>query len=568
MITFRPYQRKCMDAFYDYYATGNGGHGVIVVPTAGGKSLIIGGLISEICQRWTRQRILLLSHVRELIAQNHSKILTCWPTAPAGIYSASLGKRQAHHPIVSATIQSVYKKSAVLGHRDLVFIDEAHLLNSEGTGMYNELIAQLMEINPALKVCGFTATDYRLDSGPLTDGKLFDDIIIEINIKTLLAEGYLTPPIGKQSLIQADMEGVKITAGEYNIKQMAERFDQLAFINKALDNDLQFLEGRRSIALFSATIENAKHLAAAMIARGIECEVIDGTMAAEQRDDILDRFRTYRLRAVASVGVITTGTDMPNMDAILLFRATQSTGLFQQIIGRGFRVIYGDGFDLATSEGRLSAIGNGPKPNFLVLDHGGNVERHGPITCIQKPEKREKGERRKVEKPKAKICEICRTAWPLEVTICGLCKHQMVSEKDAIANLNVEASGEEILGTPFSRSEAPQWFAVENVSYFRHIKAGAPDSMRVTYYCGIMQFNEWIALQSPYPGIRHKALNWWNNRGGTPFLGTQDDKKVTFALKNFNTLKKPLRILVKKKERFYEILQHDFHELLDVVHSA
>lgn len=546
MITLRPYQRRCLDAFYEYYEKNNG-HSLIVVATAGGKGPILGGLVSEICQKWKDQRIIVLSHVRELIKQNHEKILLFWPNAPAGIYSASLGKRQGHHPIVVAAIQSVYKKANVLGHRDLCFIDEVHLCQPGNLGMYGQLIKDLLAINPAMKICGLTATDYRTDSGLLTEGEdaLFDDVIIEIPIKYLLDEGYLTPPISKGMIVQANMEGVKITAGEYNIKAMAARFDQREFMNAALDSDMAFFEGRRSIALFCPTIENAQHVAEAMILRGVPCEAISGEMRVSERDDKLIRFRRGELRALASVGVITTGTDIPNMDCIVLLRATKSPGLYTQIIGRGFRVMYADGYDLDTKEGRLAAIKNGAKPNFIVLDHGNNIYEHGAITDVIKPQKKNKAERQRIPRSKIRICEICRSAWPLEITVCGTCNTELVSQRDVTANLEIEASNADIMGTPFSRGEMAQWFDIGDVGYSKHVKQGKEPTLKVTYYSGVMKFSEWKSMKYIMP--------WWKKRSDKPVPISVSD-----ALKECETIRRPTRILVRKKEGLYEVLKYEF----------
>lgn len=554
MIKLRPYQQQCKDAFYAYYEQ-KSGHGLIVVPTAGGKSLIIGGLASEVVQRWPNQRILILSHVKELIVQNHSKIMMCWPSAPAGIYNASLGKRQAHFPIVVGTVQSVWKKAAALGHRDLLFIDEVHLVQPENMGMYGHLIAALMAINPLMKICGFTATDYRLDSGLLTEGEnaLFEDVIIEITMKHLLEEGYLTPPISKSSIVQADLEGVKITAGEYNNKQMAARFDQKAFIDAALDSDMPYMRDRQSIALFCATIENAEHVASGMTARGIYTEVVSGEMPGAERDDKIARFKSGALRSLASVGVITTGTDIPNIDCINIFRATKSAGLYQQIIGRGFRVLYADGHDIETREGRVAAIRHGLKPNFLVLDHGGNIERHGAITNIQKPRRGDKEKKLKLEPKKVRICEMCRTAWPLEATVCGVCESPLVAERDPTSKLDIDSSNADIMGTAFTRGEAAQWFDVDDVRYSRHEKAGAPDSMKVIYFCGIWQFPEWIHFERK-GRMRDQAVYWWRNR-----YDSTTPQTVTDALQFCRNLRIASRILVRKNGNFTEILNYEFH---------
>lgn len=555
MITFRPYQRHCIDAFYGYYDSGKTGHGLIVVPTAGGKSLIIGGLATEICKKWPGQRIIILSHVRELIQQNYEKVKLCWKDAQAGIYSAGLKKRQAYNDIVVASVQSVFDKAHEIGHRDLCFIDEAHLLQFANMGMYGKLLTALLEINPAMKICGFTATDYRLDGGRLTEGngKLFDDVIIDIPIKYLLDEGYLTTPIGKSQVAQANLEGVKRTGGEFNIKQMAERFNVEQFINAALDEDIPYLEDRNSIAVFCATLENANHVCDGMIKRGFPCEVIDGQMRADIRENKLQRFRSGELRALASVGVMTTGTDIPNMDAVVLFRATESPGLYQQIIGRGFRVMYADGFDLTTAEGRLAAIAAGPKPNFITLDHGGNIKRHGSIINIEKPKKREKGERRDpTPKAKIRICEKCRTAWLLDVKICGECKTVMVTERDSLANLTIQASEENVLGDLFLQGERAEWFAVDDVKYSKHEKAGGATSLKVTYYCGIMQFNEWVRIDL----LRGKK--WWDARALRPALGPAPvniDRAVDWA----QYLEKPVKVQIIKKNQFYEVIRHEFN---------
>lgn len=554
MLTLRPYQQECIDAFYNYYESGKSGNGLLVLPTAAGKSVLLGKLITEICQKWPDQRVLLLSHIQELIIQNHSKIMLCWPKAPAGIYSASLNRRQPHFPIVTASIQSVYKKADLLGPRDLLFVDECHMMAPGNAGMYSELIVGLLAMNPNMKICGASATPYRTDSGALhqIEGALFDDVIIDIPIQRLLDEGYITPPIGKHQLMQADMHGVKITAGEYNIKQMAAKFDQKEFIDAALDSDMEAFKDRKSIALFCATVENAEHVAAAMTARGIHTETLDGEMNAVMRKDRLDRFRSGELRGLASVGVMTTGTDIPNMDCLVIFRATQSPGLYQQIVGRGFRVVYAEGADISTAEARRAAIANGPKPNFIVLDHGGNIDRHGPITSVTKPQVREKGERRPAERSKIKVCEMCRTANTLEALTCVLCGVPLKDVRNPTAGLDVHASTADIMGTPFSRGEVAQWFKVDRAMYNLHRKADSPDSLRVTYECGVMFIEEWIHFER-HGHKRRAAEAWWRERtsGAIPVTSAQ-------AIKMCESLKSPSRIQVRKRDKFYDVLRYEF----------
>ena len=119
MLTLRPYQNQAIAAIYRYFES-NKGNPLIVIPTAGGKSLVMAAFIEGVLKAWADQRILIVTHVRELIAQNHAEMIGLWPEAPAGIYSAGLGKREAEARILFAGIQSVHRKAAEIGHCDLV----------------------------------------------------------------------------------------------------------------------------------------------------------------------------------------------------------------------------------------------------------------------------------------------------------------------------------------------------------------------------------------------------------------------------------------------------------------
>jgi hypothetical protein len=50
------------------------GHPLVVIPTAGGKSLVMAAFIQEVLAQWPDERIIILTHVRELISQNFSEL--------------------------------------------------------------------------------------------------------------------------------------------------------------------------------------------------------------------------------------------------------------------------------------------------------------------------------------------------------------------------------------------------------------------------------------------------------------------------------------------------------------
>ena len=126
MLTLRPYQQAAITSIYGYFQN-NKGNPLVVIPTAGGKSLVMAAFIEGVLKAWPDQRILIVTHVRELIAQNHAEMIGLWPDAPAGIYSAGLGKREAQAKILFAGIQSIHRRAQEIGHTDLVLIDDLEL---------------------------------------------------------------------------------------------------------------------------------------------------------------------------------------------------------------------------------------------------------------------------------------------------------------------------------------------------------------------------------------------------------------------------------------------------------
>src|SRR6478736_514507 len=92
-LTLRDYQRELLDDIYDWFAN-NEGHPCAVVPTAGGKSVVLAWFCKEQLADHPHIRILMLAPTRELVVQDYKELREAWPNAPAGIYSAALKRRE------------------------------------------------------------------------------------------------------------------------------------------------------------------------------------------------------------------------------------------------------------------------------------------------------------------------------------------------------------------------------------------------------------------------------------------------------------------------------------------
>ena len=522
MLTLRPYQEAAISSIYDYFKT-NKGNPLIVIPTAGGKSLVMASFIEGVLKAWPDQRILIVTHVRELIAQNHAEMIGLWPEAPAGIYSAGLGKREAQARVLFAGIQSIHRRAHEIGHTDLVLIDEAHLIPGNSSTMYRRFLDALQVINPALKVIGLTATPFRTGSGMLHEGKdaLFTDIAYEAPVRDLIDAGYLSPLVSKQPNTRLDVSKVGTRAGDFIARDLAAAVDQDATTRAAVTEIITHGKDRKSWLAFCSGVDHARHVAEEFARQGITCRTIFGDTPKEERDAIIAAFKRGEIRALASMGVLTTGFNAPGVDLIALLRPTKSAGLYVQMVGRGTR--------LAPD-----------KENCLVLDFAGNVRRHGPIDLVRP---KRPGDGGGGEAP-TKVCPECDSIIALSATECPDCGYVFPAREVKIAPT---AATLPVL------SPKVQWLQVHGVSYSRHDKRGGLPSMKVTYSCGLKSYNEWVCVA--HQGYaRQKALEWWRKRApGCPMPRTVDD-----AIAQAGQLARPTAISVRPSGRFLEISGYRF----------
>lgn len=535
------YQTNAVDSVYDYFANGGKGNPLVAMPTGTGKSLVIAFLIRNIFFAFPRQRILMLTHVKKLIEQNAEKLQSVWPTAPLGIYSAGLKSRDMIMPIVFGGVQSVAKAikrserdetttpeySRHFGWRDIIMIDEAHLLSPEEDTEYQYVIASLKRINPNLKVIGFTATPYRLKMGMITDdGGIFTDICYDLttleSFNRLVAEGFISPLIAKPTQTKIDLSAVGITGGDYNGKQAEAAVDKDEITFSAVKEMLEYGLNRNAWLVFSAGIDNAEHINAMLQSFGIHSTVVHSKIKDSDKR-ILD-YQNGQYQALVNAKMLTTGFDHPAIDFIADLGPTMSPGLHVQKLGRGTRP------SQATQ-----------KSNCLVLDFAGNIRRLGPINDPVKPRKPGQGGG---DAP-VRICDSCGAYNHASARNCCNCGNPFSFETKLFRSSFDDAP---------MKSDAPiiEYFKVDKILYSLHEKENSPPSIKVSYFSGIRMFNEWICLE--HKGMAsHKARQWWRSRHH------EDPPPTThIALQRISELRKPATIRVHCNLKFPDILGYEF----------
>lgn len=171
-VTYRWYQDECVEAFFEFFRNlppNTEGNPIGALPTGTGKSLVIAKLIDRAVTEYKGTRILCLTHVSTLIKQNSEKLQLASPSTDFGIFSSQLKRKDSSQDVIFGGVQSVVKKLELFGWRDLIVIDECHLLSPKETTSYAKIIDYLKRINPRLRVIGLSATPFRLGQGMLTE---------------------------------------------------------------------------------------------------------------------------------------------------------------------------------------------------------------------------------------------------------------------------------------------------------------------------------------------------------------------------------------------------------------
>lgn len=559
MFQERYYQAEAEGSLYEYFATHPepDRNPVIAMPTGTGKAVVIAKFCKNVMTRWGNQRIMMLTHVKELVEQNAQKQRDLWPQAPLGIYSAGLGEKTMGMPLTFGGVQSVLnalrRNPLAFGKVDLIIIDECHLVSPNDNTCYQEVIRILRSVNLLLRVIGLSATPYRLGLGMITEGGIFTDVCYDITglhaFTRLLDEGYLSYLIPMPTKTTLDVSGVHRRGGDFIPSELQKAVAKYDITRDALSEACETAADRRHWLIYATGIDHVKMISTILDEFGISNAVVHSSskkhpMSDEERDNNIARFKSGEIRALINADILTTGFDFPALDCIILLRPTDSPGLHVQILGRGTRPFYAPGFDLNTIEGRLDAMAASYKQNCLVLDFAGNTMRLGPINDPRIP-------RKKGDKPgdiPVKVCASCGCMNHISARFCIACDAEFTFQEKISAQASTVAL--------IIRDEPQvELFNVDRVTYAKHQKPGGIPSLKVSYFCGIRRFTEYVCLEHHGNSIQHKAHEWWRERDPNPPPPTID-----FAIQWVNNLDVPNQIRVWVNQKHPRILAYLFEK--------
>jgi len=336
-----------------------------------------------------RERVLILVHRREIMEQTLSSLYGLGVTS---------GQIAAGHPVTQDSVQvgmvqTVARRLSTMRRPDLIVTDETHHVLPDNT--YGGILRYWRDV----PVVGFTATPERLDGRGL--GESFSEMIEGPSIKTLVAAGYLAPPVLYRPPNEL-LAQYHIRRGDFDEGEQERAMSGRKIVGDVIDHYREHLDGL-PVVCFCVSIAHSRLMAAQFKAAGYESRVVWGNMPKPEREAAIKGLADGSVQVVTSCDVISEGVDVPVMAGAILLRRTLSLGLYLQQAGRALRL----------SPGKNRAI---------ILDHAGNYQLHGHVLAdrtwsLDARSRRERGE----EPPATTTCPACYGVWPGRPRTCPAC---------------------------------------------------------------------------------------------------------------------------------------------------
>lgn len=392
MMQLRQYQEDCVSSLME--SINEKGNPILWLPTGAGKSIIIAEIARRCAIKWGAIKILVIAHRAKLVEQDAEKFqkLGMFPS----IYCAELGRKEVGQFTI-ATILSVVKHPELFENFHLVVIDELQMVDNEDKGSYRKFVKALTKA----KILGLSATPFRLKGGACYGpGRLFNRVAYKIGFSDLVKQGFLTPPVNYDANADDKFDDIKITAGDFNQKDMNAHFNKI--VVKSCADLVNRMKNRHYVLVFACSIAHAEGIVKALNDLGETAKVYHSEMSLAEDKMTIMQFQQRQFKYLVSIDKLGVGFDAPFVDGLALMRPTMSRALAIQQLGRGSRLYDG-------------------KTDFLVADYAGNIRRHNllnpdafdvPYEQIQKP-KRSGGD------APVKTCPNCQRINATRTTICA-----------------------------------------------------------------------------------------------------------------------------------------------------
>jgi len=325
-----------------------------VLPTGGGKTVVFCHIAGEAVKKGSI--VWILVHRIELLRQTHRAL------KKSGVHAGLINPNYTpdfNARVQVASVQTIAKRMDKLPKPDLIIVDEAH---HAVAGSWKKVT----DANPQALGLGVTATPERSDGKSLDKkyGGVFDVMVLGPQIPELIEKGFLVKPIVYAPEERIDFSYIKLLSnGDYDPSEVVAVMDKPKITGDAVAHYRKICSGTPAVA-FCVSGAHAEQVAEEFRAAGFRAFSVDGSMDDDTRKRILDGLGNGEVDIVTSCDLISEGTDIPAIGCAIFLRPTNSLSLYIQQGGRALRKL----------EGKKYAI---------ILDHVGNIFRHGPLDSVR-----------------------------------------------------------------------------------------------------------------------------------------------------------------------------------------
>lgn len=386
-ISLRPYQQQLIDDVGYEYSEGRR-RVCAVAPCGAGKTIMTAWMARGTAL--SGRRAIFMVHRQELIEQTSATFTAMG--IRHGLIAAGAAK-EYDLPVQIASVQTLIHRLSQVQVPDLLICDECHHIVAN---TYRKIVDQFS----SSYVLGVTATPERIGGQGL--GEIFESLVLGPSAADLIAAGNLTPYDYYAPPTKFDPAAAHVRFGEYVKNDLLSQMDDADVIGDIVTNYKNLAGGKRAIC-YCINRAHSEHVAASFRSADIPALHIDGETHKAVRARAIEDFRTGRLQILCNAELLGEGFDVPAMEAVILARPTASLTLYIQQSMRPLR-----------------PDPNNPEKRAVIIDHVGNVFRHG-----MPDEEREWSLETKKRKPRAmaiKICPACYTAVPSTARTCP-CGH-------------------------------------------------------------------------------------------------------------------------------------------------
>lgn len=433
MYNLRPYQADAKNLIYQKIREGKR-RILYWLPTGGGKGMAMSDFAKDATTKGAQ--CLTVMRRRELIFQTKSNYEKYHAHTVSIIMGASKGYMFGHFIQVCSidTIRTRMLMDAYqyLARFKIILVDECHDSNSP---TYQRFFDWVIAAGNDPIFIGFTATPFTIGGKALD---FWQDYVNTITPQQMRDEGWLVPDVTFAPLSKIDTLGLKLECGDFKEKDLFDRAQDSVLVGDIVKTWQEKGQDRPTL-LFCVNKEHSKLMAAAFNRQGIPTMHIDESTTSAERADAIAKLKTGALKVLSNINTLTTGVDAPCVGTIILARPTWSEVLYIQTVGRGarpFKICADCGFEYGGDKACLkckSIATSFEKLDYIILDHAGNIGRHGLPYDERKPKLKLKMSEQELKNlsgagyrnnpPPIKTCDNCFAVYSPSRLCCPQCQH-------------------------------------------------------------------------------------------------------------------------------------------------